>query len=426
LGQIGPIANAGLEILYSPNGRPLTDRLVFGEEFRIKFDNPLDGPNRRPSDLSFRRVRHPWELSRDGPYKTEVFDQADLGSLGGVIGDVDLIYLNRNDMPTATLSPDASVAGVRLLGKTIAGLDFTLNYLFKRSDLPGTKVIFDDLFDPTIADDGSPNPRLEKLAEGLAAEATPDANGNGIPDGREDLINRCLVENEPVYIFASLRGRPENHATACLRKPFAYPWTHIIGGTLTYNDSDFTGMVFRLEQSFSTREPGNGVRPAAPPRAGQFPTRRDFDTYLARERQVWRSMLGFDYLRAFPWIPFTRHDPWLLTFQFLNEYNSHARGQVGATSSITDRVQHFNPLFTFLATGYFLGSRLRPILAAAYEVDTAFPVIWLQAEYFLTDRWTMRLGDVLYAGGRHAESFVFLNKYADRDTLYFHVSYKLL
>jgi uncharacterized protein DUF1302 len=425
LGELGPIANAGLEFLYSPNGRPLTDRLVFGEEFRIKFDNPLVRPNRRPTQLPFSRVRYPWELSRDGPHKTEVFDQADLGSLGGVIGNVDLIYLNDNRMPTETLSYEASVAGVRFLGKTFAGIDFTLNYLFKRSDLPGTKIMFQDLFDPRIATNGSPNPRLDKLAAAITAAATPDANGNGFPDGTEALINRCLVDNEPVYIFGSLRNNPGNNLTACLRKPFVYPWTHIIGGTLTYND-DITGAVFRAEESFSTREPGNGVRPAAPPRSGQFPTARDFATRLARERQVWRSMVGFDYLRAFPFLPVTRHDPWLLTFQFLNEYDSHARGQVGATSSITDRIQHWNPLFTFLATGYFLNSRLRPIVAAAYEVDTAFPVFWLQGEYFLTDRWTVRAGEVLYAGSRYAENFLFLNKYADRDTLYLQLSYKLL
>ena len=125
-------------------------------------------------------------------------------------------------------------------------------------------------------------------------------------------------------------------------------------------------------------------------------------------------------------MPITRHDTWFLTFQFLNEYYSHVRNQVGSTFSITDRMQHWNPLFTFLATGFFVNSRFRPTLAAAYDVNAEFPVFWLQAEYHLTRRWTVRAGDILYAGSRFAESFLFLNKYADRDTLFLRLTYHLL
>jgi hypothetical protein len=421
LGQLGPVDEAGLEVFYSPNSRPLTDRIVFGEEFRIKFDDPLERPNRRPTQLPFRRVRHPWELSRDGPYYTETFDQADVGFAKG-----DVIYLNVNDFPTTTLSSGAGMVGMRVLGKTFGNLDFTLNYLFKRAELPGSAVHFRDVFDPTIANDGSLNLRLDKLADAIAAEATVDTDGNGIPQGREALIDRCLKNNEPVFMIGSLRGNPGNLFTACLKKVFWYPWTHIVGGTLTYNDDNLTGLIFRLEESFSTREARNGVRPAAGARAGQFPTDRDFATNLMRETQVWRSMIGFDSLRALPWIPFTRNDPWFITFQFLNEYYAHWDHQVGLTGSITDRQNQWNPLLTFLATGYFLSSRLRPVLAAAYDVNAQLPVFWLQGEYFVSRRWTVRLGEVLYAGSRHAESFLFLNHYADRDTLYLRVSYLLL
>ncbi|MGH7857395.1 MAG: DUF1302 family protein [Candidatus Binatia bacterium] len=423
IGQLGPVSEAGLEVLYSPNGRPLTDRVVFGEEFRIKLANPLDGRNPRPNQLPFHRVRHPWELSRDGPYKTEVFDQA---VLPPPLGNADVIHLNRNAIPTSALSFDASMAGARWLGKIGFGIDLTLNYLFKRSDLPGNALYFGDLFDRTIADDGSPNARPDKLAEAGAAELTPDLDGDGVPDGRENLINRCLEENEPVFIFDSLRGYPGNQVTACLRKTFWYPWTHVVGATLTYNEDEWTGLILRLEQSFSTKEARNGMRPAAGTRAGEFPTARDFDTNLMRVSQVWRSMAGFDSLRAFPWMPLTRYDPWFLTFQFLNEYYSHTDGHIGLTYSITDRMHHWNPLFTFLATGYFVNSRLRPILAAAYDVNDTFPVFWLQAEYFLTSRWSFRIGEVLYAGSGLAESFVFLNDYADRDTLFVEVAYELL
>jgi hypothetical protein len=423
LGNVGPLADLGLETFYSPNGRPLTDRMVFGEVFRIKFDDPLVRKNRRPSQQPFRRVRYPWELSRVGPYHTEVFDQAELGD---PIGNADLIYLNRSDVPTSTFSFAASMVGVRLLGKTFGGLDFTLNYLFKRSELPGTSVIYRDLFDPRIASDGGPNVRPEKLAEAGAAELTPDTDGDGIPQGRERLIRRCLEENEPVLIFDSLRGYPQNRATACLTQALWYPWTHIVGATATYNDSDWTGMIFRAEQSVSTREPRNAMRPAAGPRAGQFPTGRDIATNGMRETAVWRSMVGFDWLRAFSWMPVTRHDPWFLTFQYLNEYYAHTEGQIGTTYSITDRLSHWNPLFTMLATGYFVNSRFHPTAAAGWDANVRFPFFWVEGEYHFGPRWSFRLGEILWAGSAHSESFLFLNKYADRDTLYVRLTYWLL
>ena len=421
LGQVGPIAQAGIEAFYSANGRPLTDRLVFGEELRIKFDNPLDGPNRRPNFVPFDQVRHPWELSRIGPFPTEVFDQAD----AGLLGNVDVIYLNRNGIPTSTFDFGASMAGIRFLGKTLGGIDLTLNYLFKRTDLPGTSIVFAESFDPALGTGGGVNLRLDRLAEAFAAETSPDADGNGFPDGREALIDRCLEDNEPVYIIGSLRGYPANPLTMCLVKPFHYPWTHIVGGTMTYND-DLTGLILRVETSFSTKEARTAMRPAAGSRAGVFPTARDFATNGIRDTQVWRSMVGFDYLRAFPWMPITRNDTWLLTFQLLNEYYAHVRGQMGNTGSISDRNHHWNPLATFLATGYFVNSRLRPILAAAYDVNDQFPVFWLQGEWFFDQHWTLKAGEVLYAGSRNAESFVFLNKYADRDTFYVQLSYWLL
>ncbi|MGH7805603.1 MAG: hypothetical protein ACREQJ_14740, partial [Candidatus Binatia bacterium] len=104
----------------------------------------------------------------------------------------------------------------------------------------------------------------------------------------------------------------------------------------------------------------------------------------------------------------------------------HTRNQIGITYSLTDRMHHWNPLATFLATGYFVNSRLRPILAAAYDVNDQFPIFWLQGEWFFDQHWTVKVGEVLYAGSRNAESFVFLNKYADRDTFFVQLSYWLL
>jgi hypothetical protein len=446
------LIDMNLEFFYSPNWRPLTDRIIVGESFRIKLDSDCidaggDFNCRRPNQQPFDRIRHPWEVTRVGPYRTEALDHADLGgqpgcedvsNLPGVnlpAGCGDFIYLIDNPVPTSLFDKDASMFGVRLLGKTFGNLDFTLNYLFKRTEVPGTVLPAHLLFDRNNPQNGDAttdqnNARTDKLLEAATTDSTV-------------LKHRCLDGNprnfdqSNVFILEGTRGYPDHAFTGCLTVPFWYPWTHIFGFTLTYNDFDYTGMIFRLEQSYSTKEPRNGVPPLAGVRRGDFPGTRDFDTSGKRSTQVWRSMVGFDYLRAFPqyapsfvkpykYLRTWFYDQWFMTFQFLNEYYSHADGQIGLLDSVTDRMHHFNPLLTYVMTGFFLNNVFRPWIAVGYDVNDRFPLLWLQGTYFLTPRLALRIGEILYLGSRHAESFVFLHKYADRDTLFFRLTYFLL
>jgi hypothetical protein len=322
--------------------------------------------------------------------------------------------------------------GTRVMGKTWAGLDFTLNYLFKRTEVPGTALpahlLFDPELDPTTPVVG--NTRLDKLADAATVPAA-------------ELRRRCLQESprDPemsnVLVLESMRNYPDRSFTGCLTIPFWYPWTHILGTTLTYNDYKYTGMIFRLEQSYSTKEPRNGAPPLANVRQGQFPSQRDFETSGKRQTEVWRSMIGFDYLRAFPqYMPtgFQRSkylrtwfmDQWFFTFQFLNEYYSHVNGQMGLLDSPSDRMQHWNPVFTLVATGFFLNNVFRPWIAAGYDVNAEFPLLWLQGTYFVTPRLQVRVGEILYLGSKHSESFLFLHRYADRDTFFLRLTYWLI
>ncbi|MGH7804007.1 MAG: hypothetical protein ACREQJ_06635, partial [Candidatus Binatia bacterium] len=406
-----------------------------------------------------------WEVSRVGGFATEASDGADT-TPDGCVGPpykcmtADFVYLIDNkQVPTSTFDLDASMFGVRLLGHTFAGLDFTLNYLFKRTEVPGTSVPAHLLFDPN----GNPdvpslgNTRTDVL---IAAATVPE----------EELRDRCL-NGDPrdfdlnpndgplssttgnVAILDTLRGYdgslPGSYPgatgtgvtgrafTGCLTVPFWYPWTHIIGATLTYNDYDFTGMIWRLEQSYSTKEPRNGVPALAGPRQGNFPHERDFATSNKRSTGVWRSMVGFDYLRAFPTLmpsAFRPHkylrtwfqDQWFFTAQFLNEYYPHSRSQIGLLDSWTDRMHSFNPVFSFVATGFFLNNLFRPFIAAAYDVNDEHPILWLQGTYFVTPQLALRVGEILYMGSRFSESFLFLHKYADRDTTFVRLTYYLL
>jgi hypothetical protein len=47
-------------------------------------------------------------------------------------------------------------------------------------------------------------------------------------------------------------------------------------------------------------------------------------------------------------------------------------------------------------------------------------------QYFLTPKLQVRVGEVNYMGSAHAENFLFLNKYSDRDTTYVRFTYFFL
>ena len=426
IGRVGPfVENGGLEFFYSPNSRPISNRLVFGEAFRIGADqnNPLTGFTRNNA-VPFSQVRYPWELSRIGPYYGEAQDFAEVGP---PFGKSDFLYLVHDDWDKSWVSLSQSMAGLRFLGQLFGGIDFTLNYIYKRAELPGTALYGSPLFDQNLNQNGGFNARLNLITQALLAGTSGPAH--------DDLVRRCVFDHEPLFLLGSIHGegRP---LSACQPVRFWYPWTHIFGFTATYNDNNYTGGVFRLEESISTKEPRNGVPPLAGPRAADFPRTRDFATNGMRDTMVWRSMVGFDLLRSLnvnaarkwpqPFHSLFGQDQWLLTLQFFDEYYSHSDHQIGLGDSVTDREQQFNPLITLVATGFFVQQRLRPWIALGYEVDTSFPFAWLQAEYNIGRQWTIRAGEILWMGSRHAENFLFLNKYADRDELFLRLTYYLL
>jgi hypothetical protein len=458
IGELGPISQAGLEFFYSPNSIPFADRrmLITGDARRIHTDtnNVIDGFDRH-TVLPFKQIRHPWEIVRIGSGRA--FDGRTIDAPSSVINQdgsfSDFIYQISQDYDESDIDWSRSMAGVRLIGTSFANVYFTLNYLFKRTDSAAAAVDFADIFDPSLPGTGAVQPDV--LNRAIAAVGTPDLNGNGFPDGVEQQLADCLARKSPELMLVSIRSDPTNPdlqtpatSTGCLGIPVIHPWTHIIGFTLTYNDYDWTGAILRMEQSFSTKEPGEGISPNNPSRVEQgcgvtgeglgckgVPGSRDFETRNVRTTQMWRSMIGFDYLRSlapmqarnFPNpIRSLLADQWFFTAQFLTEYRAHADGQVGLTTSFTDRQQHWHPLLTFAATGFFMNQRLRPLMAFGYEVNQEFPLAILQADYFLTEKLVVRVGEILYMGSTQSQVNSFLNYYANRDTTYIRLTYFLL
>jgi hypothetical protein len=499
-GDLGRYMNSvGLELFFSPNSRPQASQqnVLFGETFKLTTlqHNVLTGFQRNLAE-PFDQVRAPWELGRVGARYGDspaVVQTAD-GNL------VDFMYLIRNDVPPSELSVSAMMAGVRILGTTFGNANFTLNYLFKRSDSASSAVAFSQLFDPSLPGTGALQPDVQ--ARAVAAALTPDTNGNGIPDGQDQQILDCLQSRhtnghgefilDPHALNPAFAGSfdgsvysdpksPQNHtgkdlmsyrpvlpvpgdglvhSSACLDIPVFHPWTHIIGATLNYND-EYTGLVFRLEQSFSTKEPrqlsnnsperllaqrnatvacaGGDLAACASLAPGPntvlaVPTQRDFETRAKRYTQVWRSMIGADWTRSIasnygrtignPLLRSLLSDQWVVSFQFLNEYDTHA-DHVDNAASFTNRYQHWNPFFTVSGTGFFMYQRLRPVVAFAFDPNQLVPLFYVQAAYFVTPKVEVRLGEVLYAGSKNAEDNGGLHYYADRDTFFIRLTYFL-
>ncbi len=475
IGHVGKyLDEAGLEFFYSPNSRPQQDRpwLQFGETWKLHIDqhNVVDGFDRNLV-LPFRQVRAPWEISRVGARYTDA--PAVVQNADGTFSD--FAYQINNEVPSDVFSvKDASMVGVRFLGTTIGNTYFTINYLFKRADSAGSSVIFGDLFDRTQPGTGAL--RGDVLAEAVNAIGTPDLDGDGIPDGVEEQFRSCkrkergqlMIDDgnpatswdgsiysdprspqlhtgannasfEPVLPVA---GDGLSHSTGCLQIPLWHPWTHIVGFTSTYNDYEYTGLVFRLEQSWSSKEARNGNSPNSPARLAEqkaggriaVPQKSDFDNNNMRVTQVWRSMVGFDYLRTlFPEAgrrlpqPFRSlaTDQWFFTVQFLNEYYAHSEN-VNLNTSFTNRMSRWNPLVTAAATGFFLHQTLRPTLAVAVDTNQMYPLFFMQAQYYLTEKLELRVGEIIYAGSKNDETNSALHFYSDRDTFYARLTYFLL
>ncbi|MGH7858853.1 MAG: DUF1302 family protein, partial [Candidatus Binatia bacterium] len=277
VGDLGPLSGTGLEFFYSPDSRPQADRfnLIVPGTYRIHEDqrNVLDGIE-QSTMLPWNQVQHPWEVLRVGGVqggnpRAINFSRMDApGTVQNADGTLsDFYYQIRSDTPREELSFDRSMVGARILGTTFGQAYVTFNYVFKRSDRGQSLVAFHEIFDKTQPGTGALVPAIAN--EAFAMAATPDDNGNGIPDGQEQQIRDCIDGTSPELILApqflgrtdvpfrgsvrspldvqganglavppftpGLPGGLDTGATstACLSIPRKHSWTHIAGATLT-------------------------------------------------------------------------------------------------------------------------------------------------------------------------------------------------
>lgn len=338
----------------------------------------------RPAWLGSRRSDHPWSLNITG--NNARTDSADFichfspSTLAqGYAGDTSRRCAPDvpGDRITAIVNlPKGNAhhhsrghwhsAGVRFIGSTWFNLDFSLNYMY----IPYTFANGNTVGDFSNYGDGYV-PELMWNEDNMVVEEQNFYEGNF----QEGLL-RCLSESGKQGVartgrtsggfFGSLHGTDlggynwrerkldENgRATEGARQKHAIRqnysictngfshqrrYSNVAGFTLTYNDFDYTGAVFRVEQSYSTKEALN-KRAAGVTEPGQRARRNG---RILNSGAVWRSMVGFDLIQSlmsYPGMGWTRHLPGqfgvqqsFLTGQWLMQYN--ATGRSGVTGNM--------------------------------------------------------------------------------------------
>ena len=335
------------------------------------------------------------------------------------------------------------MVGVRVLGKAFDSFDFTLNYLFKRAE-GSTFIDWGASFDPAF-------PGTGKLRDDFPVFFASD------PIQSRAWFDRCLRDNKTGFLFGgdiygyNSDDNPLNDrvGTTCVSSGTFYPWTHVVGFTVTYNDFEYTGGVFRLEQSFSTNEGRSfsvrSDRPAVQdgiprdefgnPCPGGFeagnsacPNTRAFGEKSKSGTGVWRSMVGLDLIRTFRFLPGTfGRNPWFMSIQQFLTYQNDNRPTSFPLIPFS-RNYRWEQLYSFVGTGTFFRGRLEPIWAFSYSVNAKQPLVLLQTIWhgLYLPSLDIQAGMALYLGSRFDVDGSFLFTYADRDTFWVRLQYYLL
>ena len=522
IGNVGTfLSNVGLEMFYTPRWRPITQHLVLeGGWGGLRYDDPnfigdpsdyFDSPT-SPGVLTtkgvpwapyhdYARVRHPWSVFRVGRNTKTMAGDAGCANQYGPCSDDstgrngNFLYRIGGGSKTHHIRGTKwknSMVGVRMMGKMFDNFDFTLNYMFKRVD-PAAVFHFDTFFAEQPLDaDG-------KRMVALDANITGSEGGLFIhnPTDPSNMLNfrrsldRCFRENKATHFIGvdmygySQDGNPNNDrsSTACFDVSHFYPWTNVFGFTVTYNDFDYTGAVFRLEQSWSTNE-GRNVSAGAFKGADQEhydarlaeaqakaiaqgktgsqipnhpytdgdgnPCAEGHGTFCPSPRQrlnrvkggssIWRSMIGFDLIQSIgslPGMSWARTLPGgigdqatFYTFQALTTYqNDNRPSHLNAfTNAAQDRHHRFNQLYTFGLSGFYFRGKLEPLFAVAYSVNAKQPLVLAQTYWhgFLFRNLDIFAGTVMYMGGRMDTDATGLHLWADRDLFWIRLQYYLL
>ncbi len=468
----------------------------------------------RPVWLGKRRSDHPWALAATGNNARR--DSADFLCLTGARCAADVPgdrVSARVNLPKGNAHHHSRghwhSGGFRLIGSTWFNLDFSLNYMYipytfangnTVSDFSnyGPDLDGDGYIDGTVGDDGTGVAPDGTFREGLLRCVSPSGKEQVAADGRTsggffgrlygtDLSGynwreRHLDENGAPTDKAKQAHAIRQNYTFCTNG-FSHQrrYSHVIGFTLTYNDFDYTGAVFRFEQSYSTKEALNKrtFTSHQQPMTNDRARRRG---RILNSAGVWRSMAGFDLIQAlmnYPGMGWTRNLPGqfgvqtsFLTGQWLMLYNNTGRSGMtnnmcnwnfaqGLPAAIAEpdaalRTQgdgkydpanpddplapkrdavrgcgtkRWNHLFTlaFAGNGYFRG-KLEGRNAVAWEPKGSHVLLfsqwwWRELKSMPLD---LSFGTAWFLGSSNSHSWTLLNYFSHRDMVWFEATYYII
>ena len=447
------------------------------------------------------RIRHPWSFFSAGPNpeRTPDYGCANKRCSPDIVGDRYSVFSNlKKGSFTHQLNGafnKGQAGGIRIQGTSIWGVDWSLVYIYLPWGETGTNdfnSMFNDPESPTnAAVYGDPDlvrqmfpgrtvPIRGTFEEGLRRCLSPGGKqhesgvGRGFDGGGTTLIGADLLgyNNPQRFRSRNRNGALDNNGapvagrhnavrplrTDCLTGQHDYIWTHVPGFTMTYNDFDYTGAVFRVEQSFSTKETIRKNPSKAGPQLLSRLRSDGFDSVTG----VWRSMVGFDLLKSVPsfrYIPFLHHSfsdqAWFFTGQWLmqnhlnnvsNNFcqnvdkagNQYTEAEVKADraaglrsySTPSCRRYRWNHLFTLaMANQGLFASRVETRNAVVLEprsMDWLLFSQWWWRNVLGYENIELSTGVSWYPGSSQSHSWSSLQHYASRDQFWFEFTYYLL
>lgn len=505
IGNIGEsLSQVGIEAWFSPRTYDPNNhtKLVVEDAWRLPFElKSCLGPNGevlpyspencanaskfmpyRPGWVGRRRQVHPWSIVTTGPSSLNAQQdyqcvdyargicQPDIpGQRLSLIYNIDKGYSHK--LQNNFNWPGSLAGGVRLLGSTWFGMDFTLNYIFQPSGTWG----WTDLNSPLKVYGGPDFPGMPERFAGLPRAGTLE---DGLrhclsKEGRANVGRPEQMQQDTLIVGADLRGYdwptrrldkngaplPSAKQKQAARLPLTLctntassvlKWNHIIGFTATYNDYNYTGAVFRLEESVTVddhwhRWIGN---PTSAEPFQKFPK-------VLYEMPVWRHGFAMDFIQgyaSYPGMGWMRDLPgelgrfagsqqavtlqWLLLYR--PELANHLDPNVGAAGIPAMQVPPFregqrrphwhrwNNLFTVGTGGVY--KKFEHRMAFLYEPSGKQP--------FLFGQWfwhgvagmpiDLSMGTAWKLGSRNNLSWSGLYLTSERDLLWFEATYYLL
>jgi hypothetical protein len=355
--------------------------------------------------------------------------------------------------------PLSVAGGVRLLAKTWFGMDFTLNYIFQQSGVWG---FTNNNIPLKIYSDANVPGKVGSFEEGLQHCLSSAGRANvGRPEQMRqntllmgadlrgyDWPTRRLDKNGAPLPSAKQKQAARLSVTLCTHNSSSIiRHSHIIGLTATYNDFDYTGAVFRLEESVTT--PDHWHKWIGNPFSAEPIKKHPKVVY---EMPVWRHGFAMDFIQgyaSYPGMGWMRRLPWGLgsfasaqqavTLQWLMTYrpelSNHLNPNTGGSGiqpTATrpgvrrDQWRHWDMIFTLGTGGLYKKFEHRE--AFLYDPNRKMPFLF--GQWFYHGIYGLpidiSMGTAWKLGSRHNLGPSGLYLTSERDLLWFEATYYLL